>query len=66
MGYSPWAHIEMDMTEQHTQTHTHTHTHTHTQLIKGFPGDASGKESAYERRQLRRRGFDSGSGRSPE
>ena len=39
VGYSPWGHKDLDMTEQlsmracaHTQTHTHTdiHTHTHT------------------------------------
>ena len=27
MGYSPWGHKELDMTERlNTQTHTHTHT----------------------------------------
>ena len=28
VGYSPWGHKELDMTEQLTHTHTHTHTHT--------------------------------------
>ena len=27
MGYSAWAHKELDTTEQVTHTHTHTHTH---------------------------------------
>ena len=30
LGYSPWGHKELDMTEQlSTYIHTHTHTHTH-------------------------------------
>ena len=30
VGYSPWSHKELDMTEQLTHTHTHTHNiHTH-------------------------------------
>ena len=28
VGYSPWGHKELDMTEQPMHTHTHTHTHT--------------------------------------
>ena len=30
VGYSPWDHKELDMTEHHT------HTHTHTQWIKNL------------------------------
>ena len=30
-GYSPWGHIELDMTEQ---AHAHTHTHTHRSIWK--------------------------------
>ena len=29
VGYTPWGHNELDMTEW-LSTHTHTHTHTHT------------------------------------
>ena len=34
VGYSPWGHKELDMTDQlntcvYTHTHTHTHAHTH-------------------------------------
>ena len=28
VGYSPWGHKELDMTESLRHTHTHTHTHT--------------------------------------
>ena len=28
MGYSPWGHKELDMTD-HTHARAHTHTHTH-------------------------------------
>ena len=44
------------------ETHTHTHTHTHTQ---GFPGGASGKESAYNAGVTGDLGSIPGSGRSP-
>ena len=27
VGYSPWGHKELDMTNLLTHTHTHTHTH---------------------------------------
>ena len=41
MGYSPWGHKELDVTE-HTcmraRTHTHTHMHTHTQDQGGTIG----------------------------
>ena len=30
MGYSPWGHKELDMTEVTGRTHTHAHTHKHT------------------------------------
>ena len=29
MGYSPWGHKELDMTEVTGRAHTHTHAHTH-------------------------------------
>ena len=41
MGYSPWGHKELDMTERartHACTRTHTHTHTHTQDQGGTAG----------------------------
>ena len=49
MGYSPWGHKELDVTEHtcmrahththtHTCTHTHTHMHTHTQDQGGTTG----------------------------
>ena len=38
MGYGPWAHKELDITEVashiHTHTHTHTHTHIHTHTVE--------------------------------
>ena len=34
VGYSPWGHKELDITEcTHTHIHTHTHTRTHTNLL---------------------------------
>ena len=35
VGYSPWGHKELDMTE-HARARAHTHTHTHTQQCKSF------------------------------
>ena len=35
VGYSPWGHKDLDLTEQlsvRACTHTHTHTHTHTSI----------------------------------
>ena len=35
VGYRPWGHKELDMTERaHTHALTHTHTHTHTLPLK--------------------------------
>ena len=36
MGYSPWGHRELDMTDRLTHTHTHTHTHTSALLVHGM------------------------------
>ena len=38
MGYSPWGHKELYVTEllTHTHTHTHKHTHTHTHIVVGW------------------------------
>ena len=46
LGYSPWGHKELDMTEQlSTYIHTHTHTHTHThQKQKTMRLDSRGKD----------------------
>ena len=33
MGYSPWGHKELNMTE-HMHTDIHTHTHTHIKNLK--------------------------------
>ena len=38
MGYSPWGHKELDMTEWLTQTHTHTHLVTLLYLHLPLPG----------------------------
>ena len=57
MGYSPWDHKELDMTEgartcvhthMHARMHTHTYTHTHTHL-PGQPDTAkeAGWSQAY-------------------
>ena len=33
VGYSPWGHKDLDVTDRLTHTHTHTHMHTHTHDI---------------------------------
>ena len=38
MGYSPWGHKELYVTELLTHTHTHTQTHTHTHTHSGGLG----------------------------
>ena len=43
--------------------HAHTHTHTHSR-VWGFPGGASGEESACQYRRARNVGSISGLGRS--
>ena len=42
VGYSPWGHNELDMTE-HTHTHTHTYYSNHIDIIcLGFPSSSFG------------------------
>ena len=36
MGYSPWGHEELDMTELCTHTHTHTCTHTLDSILENY------------------------------
>ena len=47
MGYSPWDHRELDMTEQLTIILS----------LWGFPGGTSGKEPSYQYKRHKRQGY---------
>ena len=54
VGYSPWGHKELDMTERLTHSEA-----------SGFPGGTSGKELPVSAGDIRDTGFDSWVGRIP-